>query len=94
MIRHLQLIPRAMNTQLLIKTDKVSIDTPVSFSVYGRAGDMENIIVDPSKTEALSVEFTAVILEKDTKHKLPEDNKARTLKDLARVYRYQDIARI
>ena len=33
MIRHLQLILRAMNTQLLIKTDKVGIDTPVSFSV-------------------------------------------------------------
>jgi hypothetical protein len=32
------------------------------------------------------VEFTAVILEKDTKHKLPEANKYRTLKDLARVF--------
>jgi len=31
--------------------------------------------VDPSRTEALSVEFTAVILEKDTKHKLPEASK-------------------
>ena len=33
MIPHLQLILRALNTQLLIKTDKVGIDTPVSFSV-------------------------------------------------------------
>jgi hypothetical protein len=32
------------------------------------------------------VEFTAVILEKDTKHKLPDANKYRTLKDLARVF--------
>jgi len=32
------------------------------------------------------VEFTAVILEKDTKHKLPEASKYRTLKDLARVF--------
>ena len=32
------------------------------------------------------MEFTAVILEKDTKHKLPEANKYRTLKDLARVF--------
>jgi hypothetical protein len=47
---------------------------------------LKNIKVDPSRTEALSVEFTAVILEKDTKHKLPEANKYRTLKDLARVF--------
>jgi hypothetical protein len=47
---------------------------------------LKNIKVDPSKTEALSVEFTAVILENDTKHKLPAVNKARTLKDLARVF--------
>jgi hypothetical protein len=33
MIPHLQLFLRALNTQLLIKTDKVGIDTPVSFSV-------------------------------------------------------------
>ena len=44
------------------------------------------IKVDPSRIEALSVEFTAVILEKDTKHKLPEINKYRTLKDLVRVF--------
>ena len=42
--------------------------------------------VDSSRTETLSVEFTAVILEKDTKHKLPEASKVRTLKDLARVF--------
>ena len=46
---------------------------------------LKNIKVDSSKTEALSVEFTTVILEKDTKHKLSEANKARILKDLARV---------
>ena len=46
----------------------------------------KNIKVDPSRPEALSVEFTAVILEKDTKHKLPEANKYRALKDLARVF--------
>ena len=45
---------------------------------------LENIKVDPSKIEALSVDFTGVILEKDAKHKLPEANKARTLKDLAK----------
>ncbi len=32
------------------------------------------------------MEFTAVILEKDTKHKLPEASKYRTVKDLARVF--------
>ena len=47
---------------------------------------LKNIKVNPSLTEALSVEFTAVILEKDTKHKLPEASKYRTLKDLARVF--------
>ena len=47
---------------------------------------LKSIKVDPSRPEALSVEFTAVILEKDTKHKLPEANKYRTLKDLARVF--------
>jgi hypothetical protein len=47
---------------------------------------LKNIKVDPSKIEALSVDFTAVILQKDTKHKLPEASKARTLKDLARVF--------
>jgi hypothetical protein len=31
---------------------------------------LNNITVDSSKTEALSVESTAVILEKDIKHKL------------------------
>jgi hypothetical protein len=31
---------------------------------------LNNIPVDSSKTEALSVESTAVILEKDIKHKL------------------------
>jgi hypothetical protein len=39
---------------------------------------LKNIRVDSSRIEALSVEFTAVTLEKDTKHKLPEANKART----------------
>jgi hypothetical protein len=48
--------------------------------------DSFHIKVDPSRPEALSVEFTAVILEKDTKHKLPEANKYRALKDLARVF--------
>jgi hypothetical protein len=47
---------------------------------------LKSIKVDPSRPEAFSVEFTAVILEKDTKHKLPEANKYRTLKDLARVF--------
>ncbi len=47
---------------------------------------LKNIKVDPSRPEALSVEFTVVIIEKDTKHKLPEANKYRTLKDLARVF--------
>ena len=50
---------------------------------------LKNIKVDPSRTEALSVEFTAVILEKNTKHTLPEANKYKTLKDLARVYQLQ-----
>jgi len=47
---------------------------------------LKNIKVDPSKAEALSVEFTAVLLEKDNKHKLPESNRVRTLKELARVF--------
>ncbi len=47
---------------------------------------LKNIKVNPSRTEALSVEFTAVILDKDTKHELPEASKYRTLKDLARVF--------
>jgi len=47
---------------------------------------LKNIKVDSSRTEGLSADFTAVILEKDTKHKLPEASKARTLKDLTRVF--------
>ena len=47
---------------------------------------LKNIKADPSRPEALSVEFTAVILEKDTKHKLPEANKYRIFKDLTRVF--------
>ena len=47
---------------------------------------LKNIKVDPRRTAAHSVEFTAVILEKDTKNKLPEANKYKTLKDLARVF--------
>jgi len=47
---------------------------------------LKNIKVDPSKAEALSVEFTAILLEKENKHKSPESNRVRTLKDLARVF--------
>ena len=48
---------------------------------------LKNIKVDSSRTEGLSADFTAnVILEKDNKHKLPEASKARTLKDLTRVF--------
>jgi hypothetical protein len=61
-----------------------SVDEPGIWRTL--ADSLRNIRVDSSRIEALSVEFTAVILEKDTKHKLPEANKARALKDLARVF--------
>ena len=58
MIPHLQLILRALNTQLLIKTDKVGIDTPVSFSVLKKFDKVCNFV----KLD-LSEEYVLIVIK-------------------------------